>query len=139
MNIDSLGDVSITLRQQQQQHQSNGGTEMKLDGFFKDTKNGKVFHTRATNLWRWGKVEVGSVVECEDHETEESLGTITVAAIGSPFELGSKKKVEWVYLYTQVPVATKQAGGFVAAETPDEPLERLEAERFRGLGSEESK
>lgn len=111
---------------------------MTLDGFFKDTKNGKVFQTRATNLWKWGKVEVGSVVECEHHETGESLGQITVAAIGQPFELG-KKKVEWVYLYTQVPVKAENVGRFEPVETPDEPLERLEAERFRGLGSEESR
>lgn len=107
---------------------------MKLDGFFKDTKNGQVFQTRATNLWKWGRVEVGSVVECEHHETAESLGTITVAAIGKPFELGTKRKVEWVYLYTQVPVATEKTGSFVPVETPDEPLDRLAHEHARELG-----
>jgi hypothetical protein len=108
---------------------------MKLDGFFKETKNGTVFQTRASNLWKWGKVEVGSVVECEDHETEEPLGSITVAAIGKPFELG-KKRVEWVYLYLQPVVKQESQVAYVSAETPDEPLERLAVERVRSLIAE---
>jgi len=108
---------------------------MKLDGFFKETRNGMVFQTRASNLWKWGKVEVGSVVECEDHETEEPLGSITVAAIGKPFELG-KKRVEWVYLYVQPIAKAEYSQAYGPVETPDDPMERLEALRFSGLVSE---
>jgi len=77
-------------------------------------------------------VEVGTVIECEHHETEEAIGTITVAAIGQPFELG-KKKTGWVYLYTQIPVASA-AQTVATTETPDEPLERLAHEHARELG-----
>ena len=107
---------------------------MKLDGFYKDTKHGRVFQTRATNLWKWGKVEVGCTVELEHHESGDDLGSITVAAIGNPFTIG-KHAQEWVYLYLTAP-QPQATVPFVAPreESPDEPIDRLEWERQREQG-----
>ena len=74
---------------------------IEIDGFFKNTKNGEVFQTRSNNLWKWGKVEVGSVIDPEDDETLDKLDRpFEVAAIGVEFEIGRKK---YVYLYLTAP------------------------------------
>jgi len=106
---------------------------IEIDGFFKDTKNGRVFQTRDSNLWRWGKVEVGSLIEPEDDETLEKLGEpFTVAAIGSVFPIGKKK---FVYLYLTAP---KQAQQVEIQREYDEDIDgamgHLESDRLRELG-----
>lgn len=83
---------------------------VSIDGFFKDTKHGEVFQTREINLTRWGKVEVGTVIEAEDDETAEPLGrSFVVAAIGKPFYPGTTHKTKFVYLYLTEPVSRPSA------------------------------
>jgi len=106
---------------------------IEIDGFFKDTKNGRVFQTRDSNLWKWGKVEVGSLIEPEDDETLEKLGEpFTVAAIGSVFPIGKKK---FVYLYLTAPKKTQRVEiQREYDEDIDGAMGHLESGQIRELG-----
>lgn len=91
------------------------------DGFFKtDAKGRDVFQWMVSRQF---PVKVGDTIEAEGR-------TIIVAAKGDEFTIG-KKNTKWAYLYAELPAANSPV---VATETPDEPLERLEAAHYRELG-----
>ena len=98
-------------------------TTVKLtedDGFFKtDAKGRKVFQWRVSRQFG---VKVGDTIESEGQ-------TCVVAAKGDEFTI--KDNAKWAYLYFEVPVA---APAVISTETPDDPMNRLEAEHQRELG-----
>tara|TARA_Y100000593_G_scaffold65833_1_gene121193 strand:+ start:47 stop:418 length:372 start_codon:yes stop_codon:yes gene_type:complete len=109
-------------------------TAIEIDGFFKDTRNGRVFQTRESNLWAWGDVESGSRIDPEDDDTGEKLGEpFTVAAIGSPFFIGKKK---FVYLYLAEPKKSPERIAIPREynEDVDGSMGHLESAHLRDLG-----
>lgn len=83
--------------------------KVELYGFFKSTKNGRVFQTQ--NDWvEKTSVEAGTTVVALDEDEDEDviLDEFVVASVGSPFQPGMRGK-EKVYLYTDEKVTTQPA------------------------------
>jgi hypothetical protein len=111
---------------------------ISIDGFFKNTQHGEVFQTSARNLWKWGKVEVGSVIDPEDDETLEKLGRpFVVSAIGSEFCPGNKLSgTKFVYLYLSEPKKVTESVKIQREynEDVDGAMGHFESEMLRELG-----
>lgn len=99
----------------------------RIQGFFKQSKNGKVFQCDSYQR-KW--VKEGSQIQ-PMNESDEPIGEVfSVAAVGSEFKAGKEKLV---YLYLSE-IVKHAAAPTAKPAYQDEDMAQFEAEQIRELG-----